>query len=232
MRILIISGESFPGFEGRNLPIAIELIRRGHDVVHTGPTSSMKEQGFLSTTFNSSFADRVDAKEANTRLFSTWNELKRFIDCSQVVLFGTAKHYKNAADYARVEGKVILWHRDVGPTHIWLRNPHRVAVRGCFEIDEVKRHSGLDENDIRVTGCTQFDAAAPSNERLNKREFCEKYNLDPNKNTAVFLSATPAYHTDYVKKNYHQIFEVISSVANHNLMIVLFDIVFMIRRRC
>lgn len=219
MKILIVSGESFPGHEGRNLPLAQELISRGHEVIHSGPLTEMISEGFKATVYNSEFAKSKDAIKANTRLFSSWRMLEEHIDWAEVILFGTAKHYESAADYAKQKNKIILWQRDVGPMHWWAHHPDAIAVRGDFD---ARRDRLLQRNDdliIRTTGCIQFDDAAPQNQQLSKRDFCTKYGLDESKETAVFISTAPSHHSDLVKTIYKKICEIGQAAPGLNFII-------------
>jgi hypothetical protein len=219
MKILIVSAEAFPGHEERNLPLAEELIRRGHEVIHTGPAAAMADHGFTATTFDDAFAGRPNSKRANTRLFTRWHKLVDMIDWCQVVLFGTAKGYKRFAEYASREGKVILWQRDLAVEHLRADYADRLAVRGSHEVDTAADFFGMPEEKIFPVGCVQLDQAAAQHRRLDRAAFCEKYGLDINKKIAVFLSTAPAGHHKLVQENYRGICRAVRELADFELII-------------
>jgi len=205
MRVLVITGEAYPGHEERNLPIARELIKRGHEVRHTGPTHTMAEQGFTPTTFNPDFARKPEAESCHTRLFSSWPELYRLIVWAEVVLFSTAKGYGRTASRARSFGKIIIQQQDVGGLDNWNYSPALMAVRSSWERTREMALHDITPKLIHITGCVQFDAAAPQHGRLTRKQFCQKYGLDENKKIAVYLPTSPATHTSFLKETYRQI---------------------------
>lgn len=219
MRVLVVSAEAFPGFESRNLALVRELIRRGHQVIHTGPAEAMLTQGFPLTAFNPAYAESTDAVAARTRLFSSWDDLADLVDRCQVLVIGIGKSYEAITAYAAKEGKVVLWHRDIGSDHLWISHADRVAGRGRFEAPALAAHANLPREKIDITGCVQFDAAAPHNARLDKQAFCRKYGLDEIKQTAVFLATGPAGHARNVKSNYQRICETVLRIPGFNLII-------------
>lgn len=219
MRVLVVNAEAFNGFESRSLALARELIERGHRVVHAGPADTMRDRGFGLTTFDPTFAETAEAQAARTRLFSSWDELAGLVDWCQVLLMGIGKSYEAITAYATTEGKVVLWHRDIGSDHLWITDADRVAARGRFEIPALAAHAGLPPDRIVVTGCVQFDAAAPHRGRLDKAAFCRKYGLDESKRTAAFLATGPAGHAENVKANYRRICAAVLGVAGFNLII-------------
>ena len=219
LRILIVSPEAFPGHEERNLPVAEELIRRGHEVIHTGPGKALEERGITVTTFEDSFAETPAAKRANTRLFSRWIELTDLIDWCQVALFGVSKDLKAVIEYAAREGKIILWHWDIAADHFRPHLADRIAVRGPSEKKFTADMAGISENKVVPLGCVQFDSAHSTFRHLNRTAFCQKYGLDENKKIAVFLSTAPANHHDMVKDNYRKICQVVLDLPGFELII-------------
>ncbi len=219
MRILIVTSESFHGHELRNLPLCAELIGRGHEVIHSGPTTALATEGFRMTAFDPSFAERPEAAECNTRLFSIWSELTDLIDWCQVVLFGVAKQYRHVAAYAAKENKIVLWHRDIGEQNPYVYHADWIAVRGVFEAEVSARRFGVPREHIRVAGCVQFDSAAPKNQRLDRKAFCRKYGLDEDKKIAVFISTAPANHHKMVVENYRNICRIVQNTPGFQLII-------------
>jgi len=218
LRILIVSSESIPGAEGRNLKLAAELIARGHSVRHTGPSRAMVEQGLLLTTYPDEFAQRPEARQCRTELFSTWAELNRLIDWAQVVVLSSVKGYAQTADYAHQMGKVIIWHLDF-LFHMWCQRADLVAVAGYFDLHRVAVLTGLDTSKIQVTGSVMFDLAAPRQERLSRTEFCRKYGLDPDKKIAVWLPGTPASHHPNISETYRRICRTVTEQPDFELII-------------
>ena len=219
MRILVVSGESLVGHEGRNLRLVGELLTRGYEVVHTGPAPEMADNGFTGTTFSHDFATHQDAKEANTRLFKTWSELLDLVDWCDLVLFGVGKGYNQAAEYAAKTDKGVLWHRDVGADHFWAGHCDLVAARGRFEVKHTALRTGLPEGEIQVTGCVQFDEAAPQAMRLDRQAFCRKYELDPDSRIVVIHTPNPSVHTEPTKEITRQACRNIGEVEGFSLLI-------------
>lgn len=219
MRILVVSSESLPGAEDRNLPLARELIRRGHEVVHTGPTHAMAGYGFTMTTYDPGFAEVAEAVQANTRLFSSWEEMVDLVDRAQVLLFGVAKGYDGVVRYAAREGKVVLWQRDVSADHAWIRYADLVAVRGSGDVEVTMERTGLPRERIVVTGCTMFDRAAPQNMRLDRQAFCRKYGLRADNKIVVFCTTGPAAHIEPLKEDYRRICAAVRGLSGFDIVI-------------
>ena len=241
MRILIVSGESLPGSEDRNLPLAAELIRRGHSVRHTGPDKAMAGAGFSSTTYEPEFAQTPEAVACRTELFETWGQLRRMISWAQVVVFSVAKGYKDVAAYAADLSKIVIWLVDC-LLHLWVWYADLVAVSSPYERDRliaitgkhripkpkgrVKRLGWLPEiyvdiepDRFHVTGSTILDRAAPRNRRLSKKAFFTKYGLDMDKKTAVWLPSSPAVHSQWFKGLYQRVCRIVKDEAGFNLII-------------
>jgi hypothetical protein len=219
MRVLVVSADAVPGHEGRNLRLASELLRRGHRVVHTGPSSAFKRVAPASTTFEPSFAETEIARRAGTRLYSSPEEFCSFIDWCEVVLFGIGKHTEPFVRYAEKEGRILLWHLDVGADHRWIPAADQVAVRGAFDIEPTMAGTALSKEIIRITGCVQFDDAAPQHQRLDRASFCRKYGLDEKRRIAALLTLAPAIHTDNVKRVVRRLAEIIAGVPGFDLII-------------
>ncbi|MCI0440234.1 MAG: hypothetical protein L0177_14055 [Chloroflexi bacterium] len=219
MRILVISGEAFPGHEGRNLPIAYELRKRGHEVRHTGPTHAMHERGFPASTYSPAFASTLEAQEANTQLFSNWVELYKLMWWSDVTLFSNSRGYERAAECARGIGKLALQQRDVGGMNAWPVNPEWLAVRGAWDRGREALMGHQQPGTIHLTGCVQFDSAAPEYRRLSRSEFFQKYGLDESKKLAVVLSSKPTPRSAFVKGMYRHICQAVLDNADYNLIV-------------
>ncbi len=235
MRILIVSSESLPGSEDRNLPLVEELIRRGHDVRHTGPSQALVKAGFTSTAFAPEFVDWPQATVCRTRLFDDWAQLNRMIAWAQVVVFSMAKGYQEAAEYAAGLSKLIVYLADTS-LHPWVWKADLIAAGSPYERDRMASLTGEDrvlDNrwarlyplddpppvDIVVTGSTIMDQAAPQNSRLSKTDFLQKYGLDPAKRTAVWLPSSPACHDSWFKELYGRICASVEREAGFNLII-------------
>lgn len=236
MRILIVSSESLPGSEERNLDLAEELIRRGHSVRHAGPAQGLI--GFHSTAYGPEFPELPRAKACRTELFAAWSRLRRLVAWSQVVVFSVAKGYQDIADYAAQMSKVIVYLADTS-LHPWLWRADLVCAGSPYERDRLASLTGLDEmprlkvehwarlspleelseEDIPVTGTTLHDQAAPANRRLDRAAFLERYGLDPEKRTAVWLPSSPACHDDWFKGLYRRVCGAVEEEAGFNLII-------------
>ena len=235
MRILIVSSESLPGSEDRNLPLALELIRRGHRVRHAGPAQGLP--GFNGTAFEPEFTQRTEAAACRTELFHNWGRLKKMIAWAQVVVLSMAKGYHEAADYAADMSKVIIYLADTS-LHPWVHRADLICAGSPYErerfisltenrgIPELEveiwtshmRLEGLTPKDIRLTGTTLHDQASPGNRRLTRSEFYRRYNLDETKATAVWLPSSPACHSEWFKGLYQGICGAVEQ-AGLNLII-------------
>ena len=237
MRILIVTSESLPGSEDRNLPLAAELTRRGHEVRHTGPARAMLKAGFSSTTFEPEFAKLPQAAAVNTELFDSWAGLRRMIGWAQVVLFSMAKGYKEAAEYAAGLSKVIIFLADTS-LHPWIWRADLIAVGSPYERDRmgaliddfqivpsnsyiwpslIPQH-GIGPDRIILTGSTLLDKAAPQNRGLSEAEVHSRYGLDEKKRTAVWLPSSPACHDPWFKDLYRRVCAAVEE-AGFNLII-------------
>lgn|GEM_PF-4771196 len=218
MRILIVTGEAIPSSEGRNLELAAELMAWGHEVRHTGPARIMARKGFTTTTFDPAFAELPQARACRTRLFTSWPELRRMIAWAELVLFSTAKDYREIARYARDLGKVIIWQCDFS-THGWAWYADRVAATSHYDAERLAAFTGLDRSIFRATGSVCYDQADPKHQRLTRAQFCAKYGLDGKKLIAVWLSHKPGVHSPDYKERYRKICGIIGRHPDYDLII-------------
>ena len=233
MRILIVSSESLPGSEDRNLALAAELIRRGHQVRHAGPARGLP--GFNGTPYRPEFAETPEALACGTELFNDWSRLRKMIAWAQVVILSMAKGYQEAAEYAAEMSKVIIWLADTS-LHPWIWKADLVCAGSPYERDRLVSLTGdyrpldkpvafaqptplngLHPGDIRLTGSVLHDQAAFGG-GLSREEFLIRYGLDPDKRTAVWLPSSPACHGDWFKGLYRRICGAVEG-AGFNLII-------------
>ncbi len=218
MRILVISPTAVPGHEQRNLQLVRELIDRGHDVVHAGPTDGLERHGFTQIPFSPDFADRPEARACNTRLFATWEELAKLVIWSDVVVMGTAKGYRTVMDYARKNDRILIQNDDTGGIDQFTYNADLVCARSTWGRDVLVALGSFAPEDIHVTGCVQFDrAVAPP--RLSRDGFCRKYGCDPDKPVAVFMSTDPGGHFDHYKNYYKKVCRIVNDCCEIKLLI-------------
>ncbi len=195
MRILVISAEAVIGHEYRNLPLSKELLSRGHEVIHTGPSGAMSNQGFTGSTYPPETETISEFKSVNTRLFNSRDDLLDLVDWSNLIILGIGKGYEGVAEYANKTTKPVILMRDVGADHMWPVHCELAAVRGRFETEHTVRRLNLSPDRVKVTGCQQYDEAAERNSKLNKSEFIKKYGLDPESKIVVISPGSPASHT-------------------------------------
>jgi len=123
------------------------------------------------------------------------------------------------ASDARALGRVVVQHRDVGGLDPHFFSPDLMAVRGAWERNAFPKLGFSLSEPLTVTGCVQFDAAAPKNQRLTRGEFCEKYGLDKANKVAVFLTESPAHHDKEYKKKLKEVFQIVGKNRDFEFVI-------------
>lgn len=220
-RILVVSGESLPGFERRCLPVAAELKQRGFEVMWTGPARAMYgKEHFRLTTYADDFPADPEAAAVGARLFSSWSELEEMILWCDVLLVSTSKGYKPMVDFARARGRLTIQHRDKGGNdeEKFFFDAHFTAIGGRFEEQRLRRLGGDPEN-MEIVGRLQYDGASPDRMRLTREAFCAKYGLDPAQKTVVFLPSSPAGHAPGVKRLFQETCRRIGETPGFQLII-------------
>ncbi|TAN56501.1 MAG: hypothetical protein EPN26_03775, partial [Rhodospirillales bacterium] len=201
MRILVVSTNSHPGHERRNLRVAKELIARGFKVMHTGPSKRMNVGFFVWSCFPLDFETQPEARAANTRLFHQWQELFEMIAWADIVLFGTGKGYGDAGKLAQRLGKLVIQHHDVGGLDPHHCHPDVFFARGPWDADSLTARSLPLALPPIVTGCVQFDEAYLPEFKMSREVFCDKYGLDPGRKILTYLSCSPIHHRQsYLEK--------------------------------
>lgn len=219
MRILIVSGEAYPGHEKRCLPLARRLIEMGYSIRHRGPGWGMyNPNGFKRTTFGPEFLNDPDAKFCNTKLFESWDELWPDVLWSDIVVLTTNKDCLEIAPYVHEHGRRVVQIRDQGGNEPWVFDPIMLAVGSRWEAERFHKLSGIPRDRIAVTGRVQFDLAAAQHRKMDRSAFCKKYGLDEARKICVYLGDTPAAHRPKVREFYGKVRDVIEKTSNFNLI--------------
>ncbi|CAA6604940.1 hypothetical protein MTBLM1_40144 [Rhodospirillaceae bacterium LM-1] len=225
MRVLVITGERYAGHEFRNVRLAGELKRLGHEVRHVGPGEGMLRQGFLWTVFSNNSTLLSQLEDRGISLFQSWCELEDMIVWCDVVLIGTPKEYTAAMRYARRHGRIIVQHRDTGGFDPWTYDPDILAVRCAWEIQRIVEFNRINDGTVispdimHVTGCVQYDDAVVSERKLDRHTFCDKYHLHSEKKIAVFFTPSLGYLNPNNQRRYRQVCDIVTSLDDFQLLI-------------
>jgi hypothetical protein len=79
--------------------------------------------------------------------------------------------------------------------------------------------AGLAADRLAITGCIQFDKAAPQNAALDRRQFCRKYGLREESKIVVLCPTPPAAHIDTCKEDYRRISAIVRETPGFDLII-------------
>lgn len=213
-KILILTGESVPGHEWRNVELCLALQKKGFLVKHVGPHEELQKTGFKTTTFN----DEKLAQEKGIELFKTWNEIYTEIPKFDVLILSLVKNYDKVVSLAKEHQLLTIGHIDHGSLDQVNYDLDLYLVRNSWDKEWYSKGVGIDEQKIKVCGSTFYDDLLKQ-ERLDKKSLCEKYNLNPDKKIALFLTNSPACHSEQIKSLYQSIIRAVENAENWQVLV-------------
>lgn len=215
MNILVFTQMYFAGKERVDLKLVEELRTRQHRVVHIAPGDDFRD--YPSRRFPKTTECDPAFLRAGTRWVKSHLDVYRYIDQADVVVVGNGKGIQKYTYYAKLAGKRIVQHVNAAIFDLYCYDPDLYCISGKSVAQELR--GIIDTQRLRVTGAVAFDPFFQVEHQTDRAQFCQKYNLDPEKKIACWCPCSPPNHNDYYKKIYQRVCEIIAAHPEYNLLI-------------
>ena len=201
--LLVLTPHFNPGLEKQDLGLVKLLRSRGYVVCHAAITDNYPGKNFPG------FSEKSKLDEEFLSVGTLWvdssSNLRRYIRDCDVLVVMESKWASSASDYAKKKNKLVIQYKAISSGDFYDCNAdfYCVPSEGYLKYQSINFGKDFLPEQYRITGVMQYDAAATLDRTKDAKDrFFNKYELNPNKATVLWLPDSPANHNEYYKSIY------------------------------